>query len=177
MTTVSRLINTDRLKNEIAEALPISRVAVELCDVELAESGHLAAAVLAHMIVGAEYLESRRESVGAQPGIQVPFSDFATMLVPTTVRMVNHKHSSVGFAADGASVAVGGEDGVQQLSVDAFVLGRALGGVVASPLGGGCLCRAGLALAAIGTPKLAASGYLTEPGFDAGVLGFTGVGQ
>lgn len=36
----SRLVNTDKLKTEIAEALPLSAVASMLCDVELAASGH-----------------------------------------------------------------------------------------------------------------------------------------
>lgn len=36
----NRLVNTDKLKAEIAEALPIDQVATRLCDVELIDSGH-----------------------------------------------------------------------------------------------------------------------------------------
>lgn len=36
----NRLVNTDRLKAEIAKALPIDAVAERLCDVELIDSGH-----------------------------------------------------------------------------------------------------------------------------------------
>lgn len=36
----ARLVNTDKLKQEIADALPVSQVAAQLCDVELIPSGH-----------------------------------------------------------------------------------------------------------------------------------------
>jgi replicative DNA helicase len=38
--SLSRLVNTDKLKAELAEAMPISEVAERLCDVELVPSGH-----------------------------------------------------------------------------------------------------------------------------------------
>ncbi len=40
MRNTSRLVNTDKLKAEIAERLPIHDVAVQLCDCTLIESGH-----------------------------------------------------------------------------------------------------------------------------------------